>query len=93
MIGGRVIENAVVKTSEGRQLRRLWVVDSQGGTATEAALYTLPDSADNVEAGDEVWKQAGKLYHGDTHVGPHLGIRYDPPWDDTMEASTDGPNG
>jgi hypothetical protein len=83
MIGGQVIENAIVTVDDGRDLRRLWVVDRC--STLEAALYTPPEFGSGVKIGDTVWKQAGRLYHGDVEAGPHLGIRYAPFDGDTLK--------
>lgn len=87
MIGGKVIENEVVIIDDGRTLRRLWVVE--GGGTLEAALYTSPEFAGEVKVGDTVWKQAGRLYHGDVDAGPHFGIRYAPFDGDTLKETSE----
>lgn len=62
MIGGKVIENKIVRQPEtSRKLRRLWCVDTVY-QSDELAVYTTPDNGKNVQGGDDIWWQSGKIY-------------------------------
>lgn len=61
MIGGTVIENQISACAEtGKLRRRLWCVDRRH--ADECAVFADPDEAADVQPGDRIWWQSGKIY-------------------------------
>ena len=81
MIGGTVIENALVRQNEtDRLLRRLWCMEGND----ECAVYAEPDDAAEVRTGDRIWWQAGKIMwsrEGEfrDRVFPKVGYSFTPP--------------
>lgn len=61
MIGGTVIENQISACAEtGRVRRRLWCVDRRHGD--ECAVFADLNEAADVQPGDRIWWQSGKIY-------------------------------
>lgn len=76
MIGGRIIENASHTLDDGRSVRRLWLMDSNGD---ECCVYA-ENSASALLCGEQVWWQSGKIYaRNDTvtfaKIGYSFGVR------------------
>ena len=57
-VGGRIIENVEESLSDGKEARRLWVVDQH--TGDELAVYAEP-SAVMLNCGEEIWWQSRKI--------------------------------
>lgn len=61
MVGGTVIENIVDKCQEtGRVRRRLWCMDRRN--SDECAVFADEEEAADVQPGDRIWWQSGKIY-------------------------------
>ena len=59
MVGGKVIENALVRQPETRRLvRRIWCIDRHD----ECAVYADPAEAEPIRPGDSVWWQSGQIF-------------------------------
>lgn len=76
MIGGRIIENIRHTLEDGRAVRRLWLMDSNGD---ECCVYA-ETSASELSCGEQVWWQAGNIYaRNDTmtfaKIGYSFGVR------------------
>ena len=89
MIGGTVIEAAVVRQPEtGREVLRLWCVDKRNGD--EGAVYTKPYYGSDIglpivpRVGDEIWWQGDTIYWSDPdrtwtdHPLPKIGYSFNP---------------
>lgn len=79
MVGGKVIENAVISFVDGGKpytRRRLWCVDR----GDECAVF-VEDTADaaTVEPGDTCWWQGGQVFaKNDTLTLRKIGFSHDP---------------
>lgn len=61
MIGGTVIENKITTLRDnGEAVRRLWCVNRHSGD--ECAVYADVDEAAEIQPGDAIWWQGGKIY-------------------------------
>lgn len=61
MVGGTVIENVVTRNSEtGAFRRRLWCADRR--SSDECAVFADCHEAEDVQPGDWIWWQSGKIY-------------------------------
>lgn len=56
MVGGTVIENRVID----RAKRQIWCVDRV--SSDECAVFADYDEAADMQAGDWIWWQSGKIY-------------------------------
>lgn len=76
MVGGRIIENAIVKNSDGELRRRLWCVDG----ADECAVYVESSAeAASLQPGETCWWQSGTIYaRNDTLKLAKIGFSFDP---------------
>lgn len=80
MIGGRIIENAVVTLTDGDQSysrRRLWCVDSHGD---ECAVFVEDtEDAASLKPNETCWWQGGRIYaRNDTLDLKKIGFSFDP---------------
>jgi hypothetical protein len=60
MVGGKIIENAIVVNSAGQPRRRLWCVDEHGDECDVYAEDT--PAAASLNPGETCWWQSGKIY-------------------------------
>lgn len=79
MIGGKIIENALVTlTDEGKSYsrRRLWCVD---GTDECAVFVEDTPTAESLKPGETCWWQSGIIYaRGNTLKLKKVGVSFDP---------------
>lgn len=61
MVGGTVIENVVADLESGTPARRLWCVERRN-PSNECAVFADIDEASDVQPGDLIWWQGGKIF-------------------------------
>jgi hypothetical protein len=82
MVGGRVIEARRMRTESGRDVVRLWCVETRTGNSTpdECAVYSEPyEDGAGPKVGDSIWWQGGKImFDGDRRTVRKVGFSFDP---------------
>lgn len=76
MIGGHIIENIEHTLDDGRTVRRLWVMDTNGD---ECCVYAEARTSE-LACGEQIWWQGGTIYALDDRltfakIGYSFGVR------------------
>lgn len=82
MVGGKVIEARSMRLESGKDVIRLWCVETHTGDRApdECAVYAEPyKEGDGPKAGDNIWWQGGQImFDGDKRTVRKVGFSFDP---------------
>lgn len=82
MVGGKVIEIRPMRLESGKDVVRLWCMETREGSGRwdECAVYSEPFEPDKgPKIGDSIWWQSGRIYFdGDKQTLRKVGYSFDP---------------